>query len=113
MPDSNRFTIHCSNCGGQNIRADAYAEWNFERQEWELSNVFDARICDDCGHEVSVYEVVEESGRRAADPVLTPCAKRRPATQGVAGLGDVSSPGAAIASQLYRTTRIHALIPSR
>ena len=21
-------TVHCSNCGGQNLRADAYAEWN-------------------------------------------------------------------------------------
>ena len=63
MPDKAKFTIHCSNCGGQNIRADAYAEWKFERQEWELSNVFDARICDDCGHEVTAYEVEAGTGR--------------------------------------------------
>ena len=66
MPDLTRFTIHCSICDGQNIRGDAYAEWDFEQQEWALSNVFDARICDDCGHEVNVYEVVEETGRAGA-----------------------------------------------
>ena len=66
MPENTKFTIHCSNCGGQDIRADAYAEWNFERQEWELSCVFDPRICEDCGYEVNVYEVVEETGRAGA-----------------------------------------------
>ena len=63
MPDLNRFTIHCSICDGQNIRGDAYAEWDFEQQEWALSNVFDARICEDCGHEVTAYEVKAALGR--------------------------------------------------
>lgn len=45
------FTVHCSNCGGQNIKRDAHAEWNPKLQQWELSGVY-----DDCGHSVSVYE---------------------------------------------------------
>lgn len=50
------FSVHCSNCGGQNVRRDAHAEWNPELQQWELSAVYDAWDCDDCGHSVSVYE---------------------------------------------------------
>ncbi len=49
-------TVHCSNCGGQNLRADAYAEWNPDLQLWELSSIFDARFCNDCGHEVTGYD---------------------------------------------------------
>ncbi len=49
-------TIHCSSCGGENVRKDAYAEWNSELQQWELSAVFDHTVCDDCGSECSAVE---------------------------------------------------------
>lgn len=50
------ITVHCSNCGGQNVKRDAHAEWNPELQLWELSAVYDDWDCDDCGHSVSVYD---------------------------------------------------------
>jgi rRNA maturation endonuclease Nob1 len=56
MSDDKPITIHCSNCGGQNVKADAYAEWSDESQAWELYAVFDERFCDDCGHSVSTYQ---------------------------------------------------------
>ena len=30
----------CSVCSSEDILADAYAEWNIEKQEWQLQNVF-------------------------------------------------------------------------
>ena len=56
MPYENPVTIHCCNCGSQNVRADAYAAWNPELQMWELSSSFDAQFCEDCGHEVAAEE---------------------------------------------------------
>lgn len=55
-------TVHCSNCGGQTIRADAFAAWDAELQMWELAALFDQRFCDDCGHSVTTYEqaLIEE-----------------------------------------------------
>jgi transcription elongation factor Elf1 len=42
----------CPFCGSHNVTADAAARWNQERQEWEVSNVFDkGHGCDDCGVE--------------------------------------------------------------
>jgi len=49
-------TIHCTQCDGQNIRADASAEWNPELQMWELVTVFDNTDCEDCGGECSTVE---------------------------------------------------------
>jgi hypothetical protein len=54
-------TIHCGACGGENVRKDAYAEWNVELQQWELSAIFDHTVCDDCGCEDSAIEKVIES----------------------------------------------------
>ena len=50
------ITIHCPICDGQNVKRDAFAEWNPELQMWEIAQVFDAGFCDDCGHEVSLVE---------------------------------------------------------
>ena len=33
MSDDKPITIHCANCDGQNIKADAYADWNDELQQ--------------------------------------------------------------------------------
>jgi len=35
-------------CDGK-IVFDAFAEWDFEKQEWVLSEMFDAAICRECG----------------------------------------------------------------
>jgi hypothetical protein len=40
----------CSHCGSENIKADAYAVWDRDRQQWEVSETFDkgayCEICD-------------------------------------------------------------------
>lgn len=47
----------CSECGSDNVLKDAYAAWNVETQEWELSATFDNTVCDNCGAVDSVIEV--------------------------------------------------------
>lgn len=46
----------CGDCGGSNVRADAYASWDVNAQEWVLLQTFDkGHICDDCnGDECSI-----------------------------------------------------------
>lgn len=52
--------FHCSECGSVEVRADAYAEWNPEEQEWELITTFDNTDCEDCGGECSITELPYE-----------------------------------------------------
>lgn len=50
----------CSSCGSDNVRRDAYAEWDVDLQEWTLSATMDAAVCesDECkGNETSLNEV--------------------------------------------------------
>lgn len=44
----------CSRCGSADVRADAYASWSDEKQEWELVSTFDNSDCQDCGGECSL-----------------------------------------------------------
>ena len=42
----------CRTCKSDDVRADAYAAWNVEKQEWEISATFDkGAVCEDCGEE--------------------------------------------------------------
>lgn len=34
--------------GSTRVHRDAYASWSVERQGWELADVFDEGVCDDC-----------------------------------------------------------------
>jgi hypothetical protein len=52
--------IICSECGGENVRRDAFAEWDIAKQDWVLSSVFDQGHCEDCGGERALAE--EEVG---------------------------------------------------
>lgn len=48
----------CGTCGSDDVRADAYAEWNEELQQWEVSAVFDkGAVCEPCGGETRIEEV--------------------------------------------------------
>lgn len=38
----------CRYCGSTDIYADAYAIWNVDTQEWELSQMFDEACCGNC-----------------------------------------------------------------
>jgi hypothetical protein len=46
----------CNRCGSADILADAYASWNFETQEWEISQAFDkGAFCPDCDGETKIH----------------------------------------------------------
>ena len=54
----------CGRCGSDHVKADAYAEWNADAQEWELSQTFDkGAFCNKCDGETSIYwkEIVQPS----------------------------------------------------
>lgn len=57
-----RIRIICSTCGSDDVRRDAYAAWSVEKQEWELSSVFDQGICEACGGEARLEEEEIEEG---------------------------------------------------
>lgn len=45
----------CSDCGSADVMADAYVEWNDDKQDWEVQNVFEkGAFCNDCGGETSL-----------------------------------------------------------
>lgn len=39
----------CNSCQSESILCDAYASFNIETQKWELFDVYDDMICNDCG----------------------------------------------------------------
>lgn len=55
-----RITMVCENCGSENVKADAYAEWDRDNQMWTLSgDPFDkGSYCEDCDGECSIIEKV-------------------------------------------------------
>ncbi|MFA7219037.1 MAG: hypothetical protein WC119_00730 [Synergistaceae bacterium] len=51
-----KIKMICSKCGSADVRKDADAIWNIEKQEWELVVVYDNSTCEDCGGECSLFE---------------------------------------------------------
>lgn len=39
---------YCEDCGGSDIIADATAQWDVDKQEWELGGTMDYFYCSDC-----------------------------------------------------------------
>ena len=52
----------CGLCGSQNVRRDAFAEWDEERQEWSLSRTFDEAFCSDCDETVRLKKRNAQTG---------------------------------------------------
>ncbi len=50
----------CATCGSENVRRDADAVWNVEKQEWELCAVYDNATCEKCGGETRLIEAPEK-----------------------------------------------------
>ena len=44
----------CTECGSDDVLADAWAEWDAAAQEWVLRQTFDDYVCEVCGGECSV-----------------------------------------------------------
>ena len=51
-----RVIYVCDHCGSDDVRADAYAQWDVDAQEWTVSATFPNYICEDCGGETRVSE---------------------------------------------------------
>ena len=51
-----RITIHCEDCGSQEVMRDAFAVWNPELQMWEISSLYDDWFCPECEAETHVVE---------------------------------------------------------
>jgi hypothetical protein len=53
-----KIKMVCSKCGSDNVRLDAYAEWDVDAQEWALCSTMDAAVCEgECEDECSLEEV--------------------------------------------------------
>lgn len=53
-----KIRFECKYCGSNDLRFDAYAEWNEETQDYELSAVFPGgTICEQCEGPTSVNEI--------------------------------------------------------
>ncbi|MHB8742802.1 MAG: hypothetical protein ACYC9L_06705 [Sulfuricaulis sp.] len=49
--------ICCKHCGSEQIVADANAVWNFRKQRWEVTDVFDkGHYCRQCDGETRIEE---------------------------------------------------------
>ena len=49
--------IICRDCGGRNVRRDAWAEWDRDQQRWVLADMFDYSHCNDCDNESRLEEL--------------------------------------------------------
>jgi DNA-directed RNA polymerase subunit RPC12/RpoP len=54
---ADKIEIVCSVCGSYDVRRDADATWNVEKQEWELIAVYDNATCEHCGKETTLQEI--------------------------------------------------------
>lgn len=51
-----KVTVRCAACHGERILRDAWACWSYERQEWELGQVFDHAYCETCERDCTLEE---------------------------------------------------------
>ena len=51
-----KVTMNCGVCGGTHVFRDAWAEWDDNKQEWVLQNVFDYAYCEDCEQDTHIVE---------------------------------------------------------
>lgn len=61
-----KLQMVCCTCGSSSVSADAYARWNPETQDWEVSSTFDkGAACDVCGGETRIDEIPLEEWEKA------------------------------------------------
>lgn len=53
----NKVEKVCCHCQGTNVVKDAWAEWDKEKQEWVLSQVFDNAYCQDCESDTRLEDI--------------------------------------------------------
>jgi hypothetical protein len=57
----------CQTCRSEDVRRDAWAEWDPRTQQWELSATFDAVFCENCGNDKSSLDWVPIRHSRTQD----------------------------------------------
>jgi hypothetical protein len=66
MQVSGKLQMVCGTCGSADVRADAYAYWDAEKQEWELSTTFDSgAVCEVCEGECKIEELKFEDWQQS------------------------------------------------
>ena len=46
----------CETCGSEEVRVDAYAEWDVDAQAWDLHSVYDHGWCYDCDCDTHIID---------------------------------------------------------
>jgi hypothetical protein len=57
QPTAVQLKYVCTKCGGDAVTRDAWAEWDFGKQEWVLGATFDYAFCHDCEDEARLREI--------------------------------------------------------
>jgi len=52
-----RIRMVCTHCGSEDVRLDAWAEWDFDNQQWTLGETYDHAHCHKCEGETSIDEI--------------------------------------------------------
>ena len=57
-----KIEMRCAKCDSAEVYQDAWAQWDTEKQCWELGPTFDQAFCQQCEGETEIYECeIEES----------------------------------------------------
>ena len=51
-----KVKIICRDCKSTDVARDAWAYWNFEKQEWDISSIFDEAYCFQCDASSTLVE---------------------------------------------------------
>jgi hypothetical protein len=46
----------CKHCGSENVAKDAWSNWDVDKQEWVLYDVFDYEFCKTCEGETTIVD---------------------------------------------------------
>ena len=46
----------CSECGSVDVVCDAWVEWDSEKKEWVIQNIFDYEYCLVCDGETTIKD---------------------------------------------------------
>ena len=58
MSENQKVQMICSHCGSEEVKRDAWAEWDVEKQDWVLSSVYDNTYCEGCEEETTLSETL-------------------------------------------------------
>ena len=51
-----KIEMICETCGSKEVLRDAWAEWDEDKQDWVLQNVFDEAFCENCDGSTNIKE---------------------------------------------------------